>query len=65
MTASHKLMHCVNAAASSNYQKILEIKHLKEIILEVIGTVETQVLTNTINRDEMFNAIRKARNAIQ
>jgi len=48
-----------------NNQKNLEIKHLKEIILEIIGTVETQVITNTMNRDEMFTAIRKARNAIQ
>ena len=46
-------------------QKSLEIIHLREIIMDLMDAVEVQVLSNTMNRDEMFSAIRKARNSIQ
>jgi hypothetical protein len=46
-------------------QKSLEIVHLREIIMDLIDAVEVQVLSNTMNRDEMFCAIRNARNSIQ
>ena len=46
-------------------QRITEISHLKEIILELVTNIETQVITNTMNREEMFKALRKARNSIQ
>jgi len=46
-------------------QKSLEIVHLREIIIDLIDAVEVQVLSNTMNRDEMFSAIRNARNSIQ
>jgi hypothetical protein len=49
----------------SHMQKITEIHHLREIIIDLIHDVETQVISNTMNRDEMLKAIRKARNSIQ
>jgi len=46
-------------------QKSLEIIHLREILLDLLDAIEHPIITNNIDIDKMFEAIRTARTSIQ